>query len=55
MLDIEQIQILAQLADNAEVMIEKLEKSYEKNDAEDFMNSQGEILDIQKKISDILK
>ena len=55
MLDIEQIQLLAQLIDNADVTIENLEKSYEKNNAEDFKDSKKEILDIQNKISNILK
>jgi len=55
MLDLEQLQLLAQLIDNAEVSIEKLEKSYEKNDAEEFTASKREILDIQKKIADISK
>ncbi|MBT4165572.1 hypothetical protein HOE04_00865 [archaeon] len=55
MLDIEQIKILAQLMDNAEATVETLEKSYEKNNAEEFTNSKKEILDIQNKIANILK
>ena len=55
MLDIEQIQLLAQLIDNTEVTIENLEKSYEENNSEDFTKSKQEILEIKKKISNILK
>ncbi len=55
MLDLQQIQTLAQLIDNIDVSIEKLEKSYKNNDAEEFQNSKKEILTTQDKISDILK
>jgi len=55
MLDSEQLQILAQLIDNTEVYLERLEKSYDKNNAEEFMGFKKEILNIQIKISDLLK
>jgi hypothetical protein len=55
MLDLEQLQILAQLIDNSEASIIKLEKAYDKNNAEDFTNSKNEIIDIQKKIAGSLK
>ncbi len=51
MLDLEQLQILAQLTDNVDVAIAKLEKAYSQKDAEVFAGSKKEIIDIQKKIS----
>ena len=36
MLDLQQLQILAQLVDNMEVLTERLEKSYSKKNAEEF-------------------
>jgi len=55
MLDLEQLQLLAQLIDNAEVGIGKLEGAYGENNAEDFTAFKREILNIQKKIADISK
>ncbi len=55
MLDLQQIQILAQLIDNIDISIEKLEKAYKNNDAEEFNNSKKEILATQPKISKILE
>ena len=55
MLDLQQLQILAQLVDNMEVVSERLEKTYEDNDSENFNKSKREILDIQNKISEMMK
>ena len=54
MLDLEQLQILAQLADNMEVLSEKMEKAYNDNDGEAFNKSKKELLDIQGKISSMV-
>ncbi len=53
MIDLKQIQILAQLVDNLEVEIKRLEAAYNKNDSEAYNRSKREILDIQNKISKI--
>lgn len=55
MIDLQQLQILAQLADNMEIVTEKLENFYNDNDAKNFDKSKKEILEINKKISEILK
>ena len=53
MLDLQQLQILAQLVDNMEIVSGRLEKAYGDNDGESFKKSKKEILDIQKKIFEI--
>ena len=55
MVDLQQLQILAQLLDNMDTASEKLEKTYGENNAEDFNSSKKEIMGIQNKISEILK
>jgi hypothetical protein len=55
MLDLEQLQILAQIMDNIEVLTGILEKSYENNNGEEFNKSKGAILDFQKKIGGMIK
>lgn len=55
MLDIQQFQIFAQLIGNMEIACERLEKSYQENDAETFKKAKEELLDIQDKISKIIK
>jgi len=54
MLDLQELQTLAQLIDNVEIALEKLEKSYSDKDSKDFNNSKKEILNFQKKISDMI-
>jgi len=54
MLDLEQLQIIAQLIDNMELATQKLEKSFAENNGEEFTKSKQEILDSQKKISVVL-
>lgn len=55
MIDLEQLQLLAQLVDNIEIATGKLEKAYQDNDAEDFQKARMAILDFQQKISEVLK
>ena len=55
MTDLAHLQVLAQLVDNMEIVINKLEDAYNKNDAEKFKAAKKEILDIQKKIADLSK
>jgi len=52
---LEHLQVLAQLIDNMEIATNKLENSYNQNDAENFNAAKREILDIQKKIANISK
>ncbi|MGV8151508.1 MAG: hypothetical protein ACP5OG_00350 [Candidatus Nanoarchaeia archaeon] len=55
MLDLVELQTIAQLVDNMEILAERLEKSYDKNDAEAFNKSKKEVLDTKQKIADFLK
>lgn len=54
MLDLDQIQIIAQLADNMEIISSKIEKAFESNDGEEFAQSKKELIESQKKINSIL-
>ena len=54
MVDLQQLQILTQLIDNLHIISDRLEKSYNINDAAEFNKAKMEILEIQKKISAIL-
>ena len=54
MLDLEQLQILGQLIDNMEVLTEKVEKSFESKDGEEFAKSKKEILNIQQNITEMV-
>jgi len=54
MLDLDQLQILGQLADNIEIMIGKMEKSFEEREGEEFLKSRKEILNTQMKINKII-
>ena len=51
MLDLEQLQLLGQFVDNMEIIVGKLEKSFEANNGEEFAKSKRGILEIQKKIN----
>jgi hypothetical protein len=54
MLDLQELQILAQLVDNLDVLSKRLERAYGENSGENFSRAKQEILDIQKKIDSIL-
>lgn len=53
-MDLAQLQLIAQLLDNMDIVTKKLEKSYNENDAEMFNKIRGEIMDIQGKISNLV-
>ncbi len=55
MLDLQELQILAQLVDNMDIMRGELERKYEENDGESFNKYKREILNIQKKISEMIE
>lgn len=55
MLDLDQLQLLAQLTDNLEISIEKLEKAYAKNNSKEFKEIKQEILNIQNKVEKITR
>ena len=55
MAGLEQLQILAQLVDSMEIAIDKLEKSYQNNDSENFQKSKKTISDFQQKILEIIE
>jgi len=54
-MNLEQLQLLAQLIDSTDLAINKLEKAYEKKDSEGFYNSKKIILEFQKEISNMIK
>ena len=54
MLELDELQILAQLIDDIEISINGLEKSYNKKNSENFENYKKSILDSQKKVSEII-
>ncbi len=54
MVDLEQLQILAQLVDSMEIAIDKLERAYQDNDSENFEKSKKVISDFQQKILEII-
>jgi hypothetical protein len=55
MIDSENLHNLTQLVENLENLTNKLEKAYNKNDAEDFNSVKKDILETQKKISSLIK
>ena len=55
MMDLAQLQLLAQLIDSIDIAADKLGKAYEKKDSEGFYNSKKTILEFQKEISKQIK
>ena len=55
MLDEQELHTVAQLIDNIEIILGKLEESYSSRDSEEFNKSKNEILNSQIKISEIIK
>ena len=55
MINLEQLQILAQLIGNMELIANKIEKAYNDKDNEEFIKNKKEILNFQRKISEIIK
>jgi len=51
MMDLIELQLLAQLIDTIDIAADKLGKSYEKKDSEGFYNAKKTILEFQKQIS----
>lgn len=51
----QELQIIAQLINNMNLVIDKLEKAYSEKNAENFNRSKQEILLYQRKIDEILK
>ena len=54
MLDLQQLQTIAQLIDNIDISIENLEEAFKDNNAEIFNKSKKEVLESQNKISGIM-
>ena len=54
MIDLQKIQILAQLLDNLQILSKQLEKYYNENNAEMFKKIKKEMLDVQNKISTLV-
>lgn len=55
MIDIKQLQILAQLIESMENAIEKTEKSYLDNDGEGYNQAKKELIETQQDIATILR
>lgn len=54
-MELEKIQLLAQLVDNTDKAVLKMKEAYADNDSEGFENSKKAILDFKQKINDVLK
>lgn len=50
MIDLPQLQLIAQLMDNMDISVKELEKSYNENNSERFTRAKQEIFDIHDKI-----
>jgi len=55
MLDLQELQIIAQLVDNMEIMTGNLEDAYAKKNSQKFQESRNEILKSEKKIEQMIK
>ena len=55
MLSLNEIQLMAQLIDSIEKSAVKLESSYNQKNGKEFNSSKNDILNFQKKISEIIK
>jgi hypothetical protein len=49
------LQTIAQLMDNLDILTGKLEEAYNKKDAEEFKKAKLEILEVQKNINSMLE
>ena len=54
-MNLEDLQLLGQLIDSMEFAIQKMEKSYENKNSEEFFNSKKTILEFQKQILEQIK
>ncbi|MDD5193486.1 MAG: hypothetical protein PHF67_02765 [Candidatus Nanoarchaeia archaeon] len=54
MIDLEQLQILSQLVDRLEISASELEKGYNEKNLENFNKHKQNILNIQKRISQVI-
>lgn len=54
MMDLQELEIIAQLIDSMEIALNNLEKFYSEKDAEKFNKSKEEILKFQSKINEII-
>ncbi|MDP2924826.1 MAG: hypothetical protein Q8N99_00480 [Nanoarchaeota archaeon] len=55
MIDIHQLQILAQLVENMDQTLLKLEKSFNENDSKSYNLAKKELMDLQENISKLTK
>jgi len=52
--DVQELQVIAQLIDNMDVVVGKLEKAYADKDGENFKKAKEEILKSQKSIKSMV-
>ena len=55
MVDLQELQILAQLVDNLDKIADKLKDAYEKNNSEEFNNLTKGLLSTKLKISEMIQ
>jgi len=55
MLDLEQLQSVAQILDSIELGTQKLEKAFASKNGKTFADTKTEILDLKNKIAEIVK
>lgn len=54
-MNLQELQLLAQLIDSMEIGVEKLGKSYQKKDSEDFYKSKKTIIGFQQQVAKLVK
>jgi hypothetical protein len=54
MLELQEIQTIAQLVDNLDLAVDKLDNSYSEKEASLFNQTKQEMINFQKKISNLL-
>ena len=54
-MNLQELQLLAQLIDSIDTAVEKLGEAYQKKDSEEFYNSKKTIIDFQREIKNQIK
>ena len=54
-MNLQELQLLAQLIDSMDIAVEKLGKAYQKKDSEEFYKSKKSMIDFQKEIKNQIK
>lgn len=54
-MDLQELHLVAQLLDNLEILVNKMENCYNSNDSENFLYLKKEALETQNKVSRIVE